>query len=149
MVEVDLNMAAFSNPTEENLTENQDHDNVKLEVGSQLQSTQPEVLCDSCMDSPSKAVRSCMTCLVSYCDAHLRPHLEKAKFQTHTLVDPLHEIDCEICEVHRLPLTSFCLQDGCCVCLDCESQEHGGHQTQTLEAARTQIEVIIIVSLSM
>lgn len=145
MVEVDLNMAGFSITTEENRKENQDRDSLKLEVESQLQNTQPEVLCDSCMDSPSKAVKSCLTCLVSFCDAHLRPHLEKAKFLTHTLVDPLHEIDGQICEVHRLPLTSFCLQDGCCVCLDCESQEHGGHQTKTVEAARTQIEVLKIV----
>ncbi|XP_017280744.1 tripartite motif-containing protein 16-like isoform X2 [Kryptolebias marmoratus] len=136
-------MATFSINTEENLKENQHHDNTEAELEGhaiQLPNTQREVLCDSCMDSPSKALKSCLTCLVSYCGAHLRPHLEKDKFQTHRLVDPLYEIDCRACEVHRLPLTSFCLQDGCCVCLDCESEEHEGHQTKTLEAARTQIE---------
>ncbi|KAM7371927.1 hypothetical protein PAMP_009127 [Pampus punctatissimus] len=30
--------------------------------------------------------------------------------------------------------------DGCCVCLDCESQEHKGHATASVEEARTQIE---------
>lgn len=100
-----------------------------------------DVLCDSCMDSPSKALKSCLTCLVSYCEAHLRPHLENAKFQNHRLVDPLHDIDCQACEVHHLPLERFCLMDGCCVCLDCESQEHEGHTTASVGEARTQIEV--------
>ncbi|XP_070779277.1 tripartite motif-containing protein 16-like [Enoplosus armatus] len=99
-----------------------------------------DVVCDSCMDSPSKALKSCLTCQVSYCEAHLRPHLENAKFQNHRLVDPLHDIDCRTCEVHQLPLERFCLVDGCCVCLDCENQEHKGHTTAPVGEARTQIE---------
>ncbi|KAI3359772.1 hypothetical protein L3Q82_014150 [Scortum barcoo] len=99
-----------------------------------------DVLCDSCMDSPSKAVKSCLTCLVSYCEAHLRPHLENAKFQNHRLVDPLHDIDWQTCEVHQLPLERFCVTDGCCLCLDCERQEHKGHTTASVGEARIQIE---------
>lgn len=143
-----LNMATFSITTEENVKENEHHDSMKSELEGravQLPHKQPEVLCDSCMDGPSKALKSCLTCLVSFCDAHLRPHLENAKFQSHRLVDPLHEINSLTCEAHQLPLTSFCLLDGCCLCLDCERQEHGGHQTKSLEAARTQIEVLKIV----
>ncbi|KAM6905303.1 tripartite motif-containing protein 16-like [Xenentodon cancila] len=102
-----------------------------------------DVLCDSCMDNPSKALKSCLTCMVSYCEAHLRPHLEKAKFQNHRLVDPLHEIDCQTCEVHRLPLKSFCLLDSCCVCRDCESEEHRGHATELLAEARVQKETVL------
>ncbi|XP_061568182.1 E3 ubiquitin-protein ligase TRIM16-like isoform X2 [Cololabis saira] len=102
-----------------------------------------DVLCDSCMDNPSKALKSCLTCMVSYCEAHLRPHLENAKFQNHRLVDPLHEIDCQSCEVHRLPLKGFCLLDSCCVCLDCESEEHKGHTTELLGEARTQMETVL------
>ncbi|XP_040919490.1 tripartite motif-containing protein 16-like isoform X2 [Toxotes jaculatrix] len=99
-----------------------------------------DVLCDSCMDSPNKALKSCLTCLVSYCEAHLRPHLENTKFQNHRLVDPLHDINCQTCDVHQLPLERFCLMDGCCVCLDCESHEHKGHSTASVGEARTQIE---------
>lgn len=101
-----------------------------------------DVLCDSCMDGPSKALKSCLTCLVSYCEAHLRPHLEKAKFQNHRLVDAVHDIDCRACGVHRLPLERFCEVDGCCVCLDCEKREHGGHTTTSVGEARAQIEVL-------
>lgn len=100
-----------------------------------------DVLCDSCMDNPSKALKSCLTCLVSYCEAHLRPHLENIKFQNHRLVDPRHDVDCRTCEVHQLPLEFFCLTDGCCVCLDCESQEHKGHTISSLGEARAQTEV--------
>ncbi|XP_037544488.1 tripartite motif-containing protein 16 [Nematolebias whitei] len=132
-------MATFSITTEENSKENQHHDNMKSQLEGRT-NRQPEVLCDSCMDSPSKALKSCLTCLVSFCDVHLRPHLENVKFQSHRLVDPLHEINTLTCEVHHVPLTSFCLLDSCCLCLDCERQEHEGHQAKSLEAARTQIE---------
>ncbi|KAM7386956.1 hypothetical protein PAMA_009539 [Pampus argenteus] len=129
-------MASSSN--EENL-------NIKEETRDSTSETSDtplpqDVLCDSCMDSPNKALKSCLTCLVSYCDDHLRPHLENAKFQNHRLVDPLHDVDCRTCDVHQLPLESFCLMDGCCVCLDCESQEHKGHATASVEEARAQIE---------
>ncbi|XP_070838105.1 tripartite motif-containing protein 16-like isoform X2 [Chaetodon trifascialis] len=99
-----------------------------------------DVLCDSCIDGPSKALKSCLTCLVSYCEAHLRPHLENAKFQNHRLVDPRHDVDCRTCEVHRLPLERFCLTDDCCVCLDCENEEHEGHATASVGEARAQME---------
>ncbi|XP_034566608.1 tripartite motif-containing protein 16-like [Notolabrus celidotus] len=141
-------MATLSSTNEETLEENQHSEDVKEEP-SELRGPAPvtsetllpqDVLCDSCMDSPSKALKSCLTCLVSYCEAHLRPHLEKAKFQNHRLVDPLHEIDCRTCEVHQLPVERFCLMDGCCVCPDCETQEHQGHTSASVGEARIQIE---------
>lgn len=139
-------MAALSSNNEENLKDSQHKTDKMKETGSPSAETSnrlllADVLCDSCMDSPSKALKSCLTCLVSYCEAHLRPHLENTKFQNHRLVDPLHDIDCRTCEVHRLPLERFCLKDGCCVCPDCVSQEHDGHPTASLGEARTEIEV--------
>lgn len=100
-----------------------------------------DVMCDSCMDSPSRALKSCLTCLVSYCESHLRPHLENVKFQNHRLVEPLHDIDRPTCEAHRLPLDRFCLDDGSCLCSDCEREGHEGHMTAAVEEARTKIEV--------
>ncbi|XP_034448175.1 tripartite motif-containing protein 16-like isoform X2 [Hippoglossus hippoglossus] len=135
-------MATLSCNKEENSNDIQHNANIKEETEEppvQMCETQ-DVPCDSCMDSPSKAIKSCLTCLVSYCEAHLRPHLENTKFQNHRLVDPLHDIDCRICEVHHLPLERFCLVDGCCVCLDCERQAHEGHTIAPVGEARTQIE---------
>lgn len=105
-----------------------------------------EVLCDFCMDGAGKALKSCLTCQVSYCEAHLRPHLENAKLQSHRLVDPLHDIDCLTCGLHRLPLQRFCLVDGCCLCLDCEREEHGGHRTASLGEARAESEVTTVTT---
>ncbi|XP_061606416.1 tripartite motif-containing protein 16-like isoform X1 [Phyllopteryx taeniolatus] len=101
---------------------------------------QPNVPCDSCMDEPGRAVKSCLTCLVSFCEDHLRPHLENAKFRNHRLVEPLPHVDARTCDVHRLPLERFCLTDGCCLCSDCCGQEHQGHTTTSLEEGRAQIE---------
>ena len=140
-------MATLSTNNEESLKESQPNSDVKEEQGDPSTETPnsllpQDVLCDSCMDSPGKALKSCLTCLVSYCQAHLRPHLENAKFQNHRLVDPLHDIDCRTCEVHQLPVERFCLMDGCCVCADCEKQEHEGHTAASVGEARAQIEVL-------
>ncbi|KAJ7989806.1 hypothetical protein DPEC_G00308320 [Dallia pectoralis] len=104
--------------------------------------TPEDVLCDSCIESPRRAHRSCLTCLVSYCEAHLRPHLENQKFQNHRLVEPLQDIESRTCQEHRLPLELYCLTDGCgvCVCRECEVEEHPGHRTVPVGKARQQVE---------
>ncbi|CAJ1081462.1 tripartite motif-containing protein 16 [Xyrichtys novacula] len=99
-----------------------------------------DVVCDSCIESRCRALKSCLTCLVSYCEAHLRPHLENPKFQNHRLVDPLRDIERRTCESHNWPLELFCCADSCCVCQDCVSEEHKGHNTVTVVEARAQIE---------
>lgn len=100
-----------------------------------------DVVCDSCIESPCRALKSCLTCLVSYCEAHLRPHLENPKFSNHRLVDPLRDIERRTCESHKWPLEFFCCADACCVCQDCVTEEHRGHNTVPVVEARRQIEV--------
>ncbi|XP_034716401.1 tripartite motif-containing protein 16 [Etheostoma cragini] len=99
-----------------------------------------DVLCDSCIESPCRALKSCLTCLVSYCEAHLRPHLEKPKFQNHRLVEPLRDIERRTCESHKWPLELFCCADGVCLCQDCVTEEHKGHSTVPVVEARSRIE---------
>uniref|UniRef100_G3PN97 Tripartite motif containing 16 n=1 Tax=Gasterosteus aculeatus aculeatus TaxID=481459 RepID=G3PN97_GASAC len=99
-----------------------------------------DVVCDSCIESPRKALKSCLTCLVSYCEAHLRPHLENPKFQNHRLVEPLRDIERRTCESHKWPLELFCCADECCVCQDCVTEEHRGHNTAPVTEARSRIE---------
>lgn len=99
-----------------------------------------DVVCDSCIESPCRALKSCLTCLVSYCEAHLRPHLENPKFSNHRLVDPLRDIERRTCESHKWPLEFFCSADACCVCQDCVTEEHRGHNTIPVVEARRQIE---------
>ncbi|CAL8303098.1 unnamed protein product [Lota lota] len=99
-----------------------------------------DVVCDSCIDNPRRAIKSCLTCLVSYCEAHLRPHLENQKFQNHRLVEPLRDIERRTCEGHKWPLDMFCLTDSCCACTDCVLEEHKGHKTLPVREARRRIE---------
>ncbi|XP_027898474.1 tripartite motif-containing protein 16-like isoform X1 [Xiphophorus couchianus] len=130
-------MTTTSTDVEENLRE-------KVEDRPPATPLRQDVMCDSCMDAPSRALKSCLTCLVSYCEAHLRPHLEKDKFQNHRLVDPLHDIERQTCEVHQLPFKSFCFLDECSICGDCEGQEHEGHEILSLEEARVHFETELL-----
>lgn len=100
-----------------------------------------DVVCDSCIENPRRALKSCLTCLVSYCEAHLRPHLENPKFQNHRLVEPLQDIERRTCESHKWPLELFCRADTCCICQDCVEEDHRGHNMVTVVEARRQIEV--------
>ncbi|XP_053495669.1 tripartite motif-containing protein 16-like [Ictalurus furcatus] len=99
-----------------------------------------DVLCDSCIESPRKAKKSCLTCLVSYCEDHLRPHLEKEKFQSHRLVKPLKDVEIRMCETHNVPLELFCCVETSCVCEKCVSEQHHGHETLSITEARQKME---------
>lgn len=105
-----------------------------------------DVVCDSCIESPRRALKSCLTCLVSYCGAHLRPHLENPKFQNHRLVEPLRDIERRTCESHKWPLELFCSADACCICQDCLTEDHRGHNTVPVVEARRQIEAGLLMS---
>jgi len=102
-----------------------------------------DVTCDSCIDRPCRAKKSCLTCLVSYCEDHLRPHLENVKFQSHKLVKPLRDIERRTCETHRAPLELYCLADARCVCPECVREEHRGHNAVPITEARRSIEVFL------
>ncbi|KAJ8263783.1 hypothetical protein GJAV_G00141240 [Gymnothorax javanicus] len=99
-----------------------------------------DVVCDSCIDRPRRALKSCLTCLVSYCETHLRPHLENPKFHSHRLVEPLRDIERRTCEAHRQPLELYCRPDSCCICAECAAEDHRGHLTLPVREARREIE---------
>uniref|UniRef100_A0A8D2ITG0 Tripartite motif-containing protein 16 n=1 Tax=Varanus komodoensis TaxID=61221 RepID=A0A8D2ITG0_VARKO len=99
-----------------------------------------EVLCDFCLAGKVQAVKSCLTCMVNYCQDHLRPHLENAKLQTHKLMDPLKDIDMQSCEAHKRHLNWFCHTDVVCVCEECLTDEHQGHKAVTCAVARREKE---------
>ncbi|KAI5619084.1 tripartite motif-containing protein 16, partial [Silurus asotus] len=99
-----------------------------------------EVMCDSCIETPLKASKSCLTCMVSYCEEHLRPHLENSKFQSHKLVEPQLDLEQRTCEHHQLELQMYCTKDGCCICPQCETEGHQGHDITPVDEARKLIE---------
>lgn len=96
-----------------------------------------EILCDFCLGaSRVPAVRSCLTCMVNYCEEHLRPHQENSKLHSHQLTEPVRDRDLRTCPAHHSPLVAFCQPDQQCVCQECGQGEHRGHSSVSLDVAR-------------
>uniref|UniRef100_A0A673G658 Uncharacterized protein n=1 Tax=Sinocyclocheilus rhinocerous TaxID=307959 RepID=A0A673G658_9TELE len=73
--------------------------------------------CDVCDEHITfKAVKSCLICLLSFCDEHLKPHQSMARFKCHKLVSPVEKLDQRACNTHGRPLELYCRRDECCIC---------------------------------
>ncbi|KAL2092721.1 hypothetical protein ACEWY4_012519 [Coilia grayii] len=59
-----------------------------------------EVACDVCTGRKLKAVKSCLECLLSYCDTHLKTHNELIG-RKHTVVDATGQLQERICSRHK------------------------------------------------
>ncbi|XP_028322922.1 finTRIM family, member 83 [Gouania willdenowi] len=95
-----------------------------------------DVGCDICVGKKQRAVKSCLMCLASYCDKHLKPHYESATFKRHKLVDEIGHLDREICPQHQKGLELFCRTDQMCICVLCTVKEHKGHDMVSAEQER-------------
>ncbi|KAM8927296.1 tripartite motif-containing protein 29 isoform 2-T2 [Pelodytes ibericus] len=107
---------------------------VRVSVGSNFD--QDEVLCDSCIDDKKKAVKSCLVCQTSFCEIHLKPHLEGAAFRDHKLLEPIRDFEARKCQLHSKTMELFCQTDQTCICYLCMFQEHKNHNTVTVEAEK-------------
>uniref|UniRef100_A0A8C9EX67 Tripartite motif-containing protein 29 n=1 Tax=Pavo cristatus TaxID=9049 RepID=A0A8C9EX67_PAVCR len=102
-------------------------------AGSRPRVKLEDVLCDSCIDNKQKAAKSCLVCQASFCDLHLKPHLEGAAFRDHQLLDPIRDFEARKCPVHGKTMELFCQTDQMCICYLCMFQEHKNHSTVTVE----------------
>ncbi|XP_030648484.1 finTRIM family, member 82 isoform X2 [Chanos chanos] len=105
-----------------------------------------DVPCDFCIGKKLKAVKSCLNCLASYCEKHLKPHYESATFKRHKLVDELGNLDRKICPQHQKTLELFCRTDQMCICAICTVSEHRGHDIVSAEAERSEKQKLLGVS---
>ncbi|XP_056140531.1 finTRIM family, member 83 isoform X2 [Lampris incognitus] len=97
-----------------------------------------DVGCDICVGKKHKAVKSCLMCLASYCEKHLKPHYESATFKRHKLVDEIGHLDRQICPQHQKGLELFCRTDQMCICVLCTVKEHKGHDMVSAEQERAE-----------
>ncbi|GLD64704.1 uncharacterized protein AKAME5_001623300 [Lates japonicus] len=96
-----------------------------------------EVLCDVCLgDGRPKAVKSCLVCLTSYCEEHLKSHA--ARFTKHKLMDPVANMEDRMCPKHERLLELFCKKDQTCVCVLCTETDHRAHYTVPVEREWTE-----------
>ncbi|XP_051506912.1 tripartite motif-containing protein 16-like [Myxocyprinus asiaticus] len=97
-----------------------------------------EVLCDFCLVKKNKAVKSCLTCLTSFCETHLQAHFEYPALMKHKLVTATGQLREKICAEHDKLLEVFCRSDQACVCVLCIMEEHKKHDIVSAAAERTE-----------
>ncbi|XP_076125739.1 tripartite motif-containing protein 16-like isoform X1 [Alosa pseudoharengus] len=96
-----------------------------------------DVACDSCTGRKVKAVKSCLVCLLSYCETHLQRH-DELSGKRHNVVDVTGQLQDKICAQHQRLLEVFCRTDQSCICLLCLVDEHKGHDTVSTAAERSE-----------
>lgn len=75
------------------------------------------VRCDVCSGEKRPAVTSCLVCLASYCDVHVKPHYESPAFKKHKLGPACRSLQEKICSVHNRLFEFYCHKDQACLCV--------------------------------
>ncbi|XP_061095165.1 tripartite motif-containing protein 16-like isoform X3 [Conger conger] len=97
-----------------------------------------DVACDVCTGRKHKAIKSCLVCLASYCETHLKIHNELNPGKRHKMVNVTGNLEEMICSNHDKLLEVYCYTDQQCICYLCTMDKHSGHETVSAAAARTE-----------
>ncbi|GLD64842.1 E3 ubiquitin-protein ligase Midline-1-like isoform X1 [Lates japonicus] len=96
------------------------------------------VACDMCKGEQRAAVKSCLVCMSSYCEAHLKPHQTQKALKQHELIAPTGNLAEKICTQHKYLQEFFCRQCKVFVCWLCTSNQHKGHECVSTKAERLE-----------
>ncbi|CAJ1085925.1 nuclear factor 7%2C ovary-like [Xyrichtys novacula] len=87
-----------------------------------------EVPCDACIGRKLKALKSCVNCPGSFCEAHLRHHKKAKSLISHRLIEPTFHLEDKICRKHERLLDVYCRTDHTCICAACAEATHKSHE---------------------
>ncbi|XP_008296138.1 tripartite motif-containing protein 16-like [Stegastes partitus] len=118
------------------------------QVSPSLACAGPEdVACDFCSSARrNKATMSCLTCLASYCPAHLEPHHRVPVFKTHQLVSASSPLQDKMCKTHHKLMEVYCETDRMCICYLCTVDAHRQHRIWSAAAKRAYEQRQLIVN---
>ncbi|XP_058671127.1 LOW QUALITY PROTEIN: E3 ubiquitin/ISG15 ligase TRIM25-like [Ammospiza nelsoni] len=93
------------------------------------------VACEQCLDEPQPAVKTCLICEASLCQAHLSKHNARAFHQERILVEVgAGKEEERRCRDHGKLLECYCLREEKCLCVLCSmAGAHKGHEVITMK----------------
>ncbi|XP_046729724.1 E3 ubiquitin/ISG15 ligase TRIM25-like [Silurus meridionalis] len=118
----------------------------KLKKKTEVQAASPDhcyagpgdVECDFCTGRKRKAVKSCLVCVTSFCEIHLKAHLEIPALKKHTLTEASVKLQEKICSEHNKLIEIFCRTDQISICSLCMLDKHKGHDAVSVAAGRAE-----------
>ncbi|XP_026025602.1 E3 ubiquitin/ISG15 ligase TRIM25-like [Astatotilapia calliptera] len=120
---------------EEKVSEEEREEESEEEREEESEAEKDDVIrCDTCMEA--EASKTCLTCMASYCEEHLRPHRENPVFHLHELSEPVGDLSERICSDHHKLMEFFCSQHDRLICSFCLQHIHKGCSFLTPEEQR-------------
>nr|XP_046258445.1 tripartite motif-containing protein 14-like isoform X2 [Scatophagus argus] len=100
--------------------------------------------CDQCIETPSVAIRTCLTCDASLCQAHILLHQQRSALREHTVVELTGDPLSLKCREHHDELKLFCMEERVSVCCLCVLVGmHKNHKVSQLQETCTDFKSML------